>query len=137
MKIYNLQENTSPQIGNPPKAHTHSATPVDGTGIDMLTLSQCHSGLVLCQTGAATGTPDSFSQVFALEESDDNITFTAVSGKSATRTSAGISEIHFNPAELKRYLMVSVTTTIVNGSSPTVPGSAAFLFGSPHRAALS
>lgn len=136
MKIYNLQENTNSEIGNAPKAHTHSASPVNGTGIDLLGFSQCHSALILCQTGAATGTPDSFSQAFALEDSADNLTFTAVSGASATRTSAGLSEIHFNPAELRRYVRVAVTTTIVNGSSPTVPGSATFLFGSSHRAAL-
>lgn len=136
MKIQNLQENTKSAVALAPYNGADNDDQ-DGTGIDLLSFTQCHSALALCHVGAATGTPDSFSIVFTLEDSADNVTYSPVSGKTATRTTAGLSEISFNPSTLQRYVRLNRVLDITNGSSPKVPSSASFLFGAPHRAPLS
>jgi len=68
--------------------------------------------------GVASGSPTGQSHVFVLEESDDNSTFVAISGATATVTadseSAGITAMRS-----MRYVRVAVDPTFTAGSSPT------------------
>lgn len=136
MQKYNLQENSKSYVGLASKASAHGADE-QGTAIDLSAIPMCESGIVLCNTGAATGTPDSFSIVYTLMEcATTGGSYTAVTGATVTVTAAGIAEIPFVPSSTLGFLKVRREVTIVNGSSPAVPTSASVLVSAPHRAPL-
>lgn len=132
MKVVKLDNFLYPVAGVASKASSSSGTEELGSAIDLAGIPEFHSGLLVMDVGAATGTPDSFSVVTRLLECDTSGgSYTAVSGVTMTRTSAGVSSVAFNPGSCKRYVKVGRTVTIVNGTTPTVPNSGTVLLGDP------
>lgn len=137
MKFFQLQENTKSYAGLATKASANSDSEV-GTTIDLHTLNDPKSCLVICEVGAATGTPDSFSVVFSIEDSANDSSFAALTtAVTTTMTAAGIAELYFDPRVCRRYVHVKRVVTIVNGTSPKVPTSAAVVMGCVKRGPLS
>lgn len=136
MQKYNLQENSKSYQGLAAKASAH-ADDEQGTAIDLSAIPVCESGLVLCNTGAATGTPDSFSIVYTLMECATTGGSYTTTGITTTVTASGVAELAFVPSHTLGFLKVRREVTIVNGSSPKVPTSASVLVSAPHRAPLS
>lgn len=123
------------QVNLPAKASVNSADE-DGTGINLASVDQYHSGLVLCAIGAATGTPSAVSVAFTLEHSDDDSTYTTatdVNGDNAvltlTGTSATSGTIDIFPNQLKQYVRLNRTVALTGGTSPTVPTVGMILLG--------
>lgn len=139
MKFHQLQENSKCSIGLPPKAGAASDDD-DGAAIALAGQPLFRSGLALCHVGAATGSPSSFSIVFTLEAAGSDNVFTAVSGKTATRTAAGLSEIAFDPNALPAgttQIRMNRTVSITGGSTPTVPTSSVVILSAPSNAPVS
>ena len=132
MKIPKLSDLIRSFVGLASKASSHRGTEDLGSAIDLVGQPEFRSGLIVCNTGAATGTPDSFSIVYRLLEcATSGGSYTAVSGATVTVTAAGVAEISFDPKGRLRYLKVGRTVTIVNGSTPAVPNGAVLLLGDP------
>lgn len=119
-------------------ASAHNATAqaagtITGTAMDRMTTSG-QQGFLSCvlhvSTGGSTGTPDSFSVAYAVEESADNSSWTAVSGATATITAANTqARVALDLSGRQRYIRASPTVTFVNGTSPTVVVAGVFVFG--------
>lgn len=128
MKFYDLDTLVKP-LEALPAALSANSDDDDGAAIDLETIGQFHSGLVLCHVSAATGAPSAISAVFTLEESDDDVTYAPVTGAAVTMTEAGIGKIRFLPNERKRYVRVNRAITLTAGSTPKLPNSVALLLG--------
>lgn len=73
-------------------------------------------------TGAATGSPTSFSVAAKLQESDDGSTnWTDLATQETLSVTAGSSVGKLRGIRTKRYLRSVLTPAFVGGSSPTVP----------------
>lgn len=73
-------------------------------------------------TGAATGSPTSFSVAAKLQESDDGSTnWTDLATQETLSVTAGSSLGKLRGIRTKRYLRSVLTPAFVGGSSPTVP----------------
>jgi hypothetical protein len=99
---------------------------VNGVGVDKLGFDDA---MAIIATGAAAGTPDSFSLAVKVQESADNSTGWAdVTGATATITAVNTVARVKVPDMLnrKRYLRIVVTPTFVGGTSPSVGVSANF-----------
>ena len=132
MKIPKLSDLIKAIVGLPAKASSSSGTEDLGSAIDLVSQPEFRSGLIVCNTGAATGSPSSFSIVYRLLEcATSGGTYTAVTGATVTVDAAGVAEIPFDPKGRLRYLKVGRTVTITGGSSPTVPNGATVLLGDP------
>ena len=110
---------------------TSRTTTANGTGVD---LTGFDAATVVLDLGAIGGTTPSFT--FAVQESSDNSTYTAVaaadldSGQPAAATAGGaISEIGYRG--IKRYLRVAITAA--SGTSPTLVCSATVVRGKPRK----
>lgn len=133
MRLYHLASLISFIANLPAKANTNS-NDEDGTAVDLVAEGQFHSGLAVCQVGAPTGSPASFSVAFTLEESDDNIAWSTAKnsdGENAivTLTAEGIGKIDFFPNQLKQYVRLNRTVATTGGSTPTVPTAGTLLLG--------
>jgi hypothetical protein len=91
----------------------------NGTGVD---LAGFESAAVEFNAGAITGTTPSY--LFAVQESDDNSTFTV------TATNAGITVVGYMGD--KRYIRGIAKT--VTGTTPTLLCSATVILGHPRNA---
>lgn len=84
-------------------------------------------------TGAATGTPTSFSIAAKLQESDDGSTGWAdLASQETLSVTAGSSLGKLRGIRTKRYLRSVLTPAFVGGSSPTVP-TASWITGNIRR----
>lgn len=97
-------------------AGANNGTGVDRAGYDELEL--------LVSTGAATGTPTSFSVDAKIQDSADNSSFADVSGLAITaitadNTTGSVAKI--DASGLRRYVRVVTTPAYVGGTSPKVP----------------
>ena len=133
MRLYHLASLIRFIANLPAKANTNS-NDEDGTAVDLVAEGQFHSGLAVCQVGAPTGSPASFSVAFTLEESDDNIAWSTAKnsdGENAivTLTAEGIGKIDFFPNQLKQYVRLNRTVATTGGSTPTVPTAGTLLLG--------
>lgn len=73
-------------------------------------------------TGAATGSPTSFSVAAKLQESDDGSTnWTDLATQETLSVTSGSSLGKLRGIRTKRYLRSVLTPAFVGGSSPTVP----------------
>lgn len=101
----------------------------NGTGIDRMGYDEIE---ILVSTGVATGTPDSYSVAAKLQESDDNSSFTDVSGAAITAITADSTTAKarvLDASTLKRYVRVVTTPAYVGGTSPKVPVAVTVLLG--------
>lgn len=101
----------------------------NGTGIDRAGYDEVE---VLISTGAATGTPDSYSVNAKLQESTDNSTFTDVSGVAITAITADATTAKMRKIDastLARYIRVVTTPAYVGGTTPKVPVAVTVLLG--------
>jgi len=101
----------------------------NGTGIDRSGYDEIK---VLVSTGAATGTPTSYSVDAKLQDSADNSSFADVSDVeikqiTADNTTATMEKI--NCSTLRRYVRVVTTPAYVGGTSPKVPVAVTVLLG--------
>lgn len=95
---------------------THNGVGVDKIGYDDVELK--------VEIGAATGAPTSFTVDGKVQESDDNSTFSDVTGGAIAQQTAGSRLVRLrvpNPHARKRYLRAVVVTAFVGGTSPTIP----------------
>lgn len=104
-----------------------------GTGVDRAGLSGdgplYSSAAVVVTTGAATGTPTSFTITVSIEDSPDNTNWTAYASSvvvASTVNSAAMGNVDLRGAD--RYVRVSAVTAFVGGTTPTVLHGAAFVF---------
>lgn len=106
------------------------AVPVNGTGVD---LANHEAAVVLIDAGAITGAGATLT--FEVQESDDNVSFTAVAdadlrGAEPVISSANHNQIHeIGYHGIKRYLRVAITAKA--GTTPTLPVSASVVRGKP------
>lgn len=96
-----------------------------GIAIDKLAYDEFREVLTVVQTGAATGTPTSYTVDAKIQESaTSGGTYTDVVGATITQITADSqkAEIYWNPKKLtKRFFRLLVTTAFTGGTSPTVP----------------
>lgn len=103
----------------------------NGVGVD---LRDFDSAMVAIDAGVAAGTTPSFT--FEVQESDDNVTYTAVAdtdldGTEPAITGANDEQIHLIGYKgVKRYIRVAITA--VTGTSPSLPCSATVVRGHAH-----
>jgi len=108
---------------------TDGSADVNGSGVDRVGY---YSGVVICSTGAASGSPSAQSVVFQLEESSDNSTFTAVSGATVTIIADDtLGELDVDLSARKRYLRVVCTdaTALTGGTTPANFVTASIVLG--------
>lgn len=117
-------------IGVTPRAPTASGTAIKGTALDRTGFDSCTLAL---QTGATSGTPDSFSVAAKLQHSDTTTDgdFTDITGAAVTPITAAnaIASVDVNLAGVKKYIRAVVTPTYVGGTTPSVLLSAAIVEG--------
>lgn len=111
---------------------TYDAT-ADGSGVD---LRGYNSALVVIDAGAAGGDTPSFT--FEVQESDDNVTFTAVGAahlQGAEPVITAGSEVHrIGYVGSKRYIRAAITA--VSGTTPTLACTAGVVRGNPYQGPL-
>lgn len=111
---------------------SRSAGTVNGTAINALALGNWYEeATALINVAAATGTPSSFSLVVKLQESDDDSTYTDVSGVTVTIATTGLHNLDYAPGSLKKYRRHVATLTFVGGTSPTLPYTITEIAASP------
>lgn len=92
-----------------------------------------NSAMATFKTGAATGTPDSYSVACAVKASaTSGGSYVTISGATATITVDGtqaIVRVEGLGISAARYIKLSMTPTFVNGTSPKALISAALLLG--------
>lgn len=123
-----LKSNIKPMTSIAPQSLTAAA---NGTGVD---LKGYDSAAVVFNAGAIGGTTPSFT--FAVQESDDNSTFTDVAAANlvgsapvVTTNNAGVSWVGY--AGNKRYIRAIAKT--VSGTSPTLLATAVVVLGHPAK----
>lgn len=108
-----------------------TAATVNGTGIDRLGYDDIE---LVVANGAATGTPTSYSIDVKLQESDDNSTFTDITGAAITQITANntLRNIKVGNAYLKkRYIRTVTVVAFVGGTTPAVATAVEVLLGLP------
>lgn len=102
-------------------------TAVNGDSVDRLG----YNSLVLfAQVGDATGSPSAFTATVKLQESDDDSTFTDISGATFVLDADGESgQYNLDLAEYGRYIRAVATPAFTAGTSPTVPVQATIILG--------
>lgn len=124
-----------------------AAATIASVGIDRMAQGSREgfdSAALLVQVGAASGTPDSFTVIFTLQDSADNSTFNdldaatyAAAGLSAaaftTITAAGVASYAVNLQPLRRYIGVKAVVAFVNGTSPKIPVSCCVALTGAHH----
>lgn len=130
MKFYHLGTLIRAINAAPADRHANAAD-VDSAAINLVSVGQYASGLVVCSCGAADGSPTSQSVTVTLEESDDNVTYTAVVGADVVVLDANneIDTIDFFPNQLKQYIRLNTVVALAAGSSPTIEASSLVLLG--------
>lgn len=101
----------------------------NGTGVDR---QLQRSVTIVCNTGAATGSPSSGTLDVKLQDSADNSTFADISGAAfsqKTTTTAEIRSINVDLSGAARYVRVVEVTALTGGTSPTLPNSVSLVFG--------
>jgi len=110
-----------PDIGVTPRAPTASGTAIKGSAIDRTGFDSC---VLAVFTGAAAGTPDSFSVAGKLQHSDTTTDgdFTDLTDGAITAITAvdTLAEVDVNLADAKQYIRAVVTPTYVGGTTPSV-----------------
>jgi len=98
-----------------------------GAGIDRQTFG---AGLFQIAVGVATGSPTGQTVIATLQDSADNSTFanaTAVTGLTvlgaSITTDSKVQELGGDLSSLRRYIRLSIVTTLTAGTSPTLPVS--------------
>jgi hypothetical protein len=110
------------RIGNVPLASTGGAAR-NGTGFDRQSF---HSGVLVCTSGAATGTPTSFTFAAKIQDSDDNSVFADYNDGSGVVAITNIIAINsfarkkFSLIKARRFIRVVETVTFVGGTAPTL-----------------
>jgi hypothetical protein len=107
----------------------------NGAGVDMGGGVGNVVGLFL--TGDNTGSPTSVALAYKLQESDDNSTFTDISGATASLAASAsannsVATYIVTGKRSKRYVRAVATPTFVGGTSPTQP-IASYVFGQSQR----
>lgn len=117
-----------------------AAGSVDGTTIDRQNSNGdlAMSAILNVQSGAVTGTPDSFTHNAKLQHGDasnasDMADYTMPSGSAAaiaeqTAASKDVS-LAIDLTAAKRYIRVVKVIAFVNGTSPTLPNAASLVLG--------
>lgn len=108
---------------------------LNGAGVD---LQNFNAALFVVDLGAIAGTTPTAD--IALQESDDNVTFTAIAagnllggGQIAQITGANDAQVYKRGyIGTKRYVRAAVTAT--GGTSPSLPMSAHLVLGEPYDA---
>ncbi len=131
-----IYDNTKGAVGIDPQSFS-GTTAVDGAAVDTL---KWKTAKAICQAGATTGTPTTFSVTFKAQDSADGSTGWAditdpVSGTvltavlSAVSTAADFRISDFLGVQTKRYIRLVATPAFTGGSSPTVLAGAVIDFG--------
>lgn len=122
-----MYDNTKASIGVAPQAAS-GTTAIEGAAVDTLV----HKTLkAVCQVGATSGTPTSFTITFKVQQSADGSTgWVDVTGASkvisAVGTLAEIRATDYAGVDTLRYLRLVATPAFVGGSSPTAMVSGVF-----------
>jgi hypothetical protein len=105
----------------------------NGTGIDRATPggALATSCIVFGSLGAKSGTPDSLTAIYKLEDSADNSTGWTLYGSAGTTLTAdnGSVQVDIDLRAAKRYIRVAEVIAFVNGTSPKIEGQAVVVLG--------
>ena len=111
-----------------------SAGAVNGSGVDT---KGYNSGMAIIEVGAASGSPTAQTVDAKIQESDDNATWTDVSGATITQITADNKSAQIRVEGLgtnrKRYLRVVTTVGFTGGTSPAIPVSAHIVLGRAYK----
>lgn len=92
---------------------------VNGVGINRLGFRYAWCAIAV---GATTGSPTSFTVDAKVQESDDDSTYTDVTGATMTQITAAnqVGEIGLNLEGRKKFIRLVITPAFTGGTSPTV-----------------
>lgn len=111
-----------------------TGTSVDGTGVSRAGYDHI---TIACQTGAASGTPTSYSATFKLQESDSlstgytDVTTTQNNGNAVSAAITAdntVAKILIDARGLKKYVRVNVTAAMTGGSTPKALVASTMIF---------
>ncbi len=120
----NIQYSVAPRVSVVPGSFS-GTTARNGSGVDTMGFADARA---VCHVGAATGTPDSYTVTWKIQESSDNGSsdaFADVSGLTAVCDADNelvTIDIPNVGTVRERYLRVVGTPAFTGGSTPTVPG---------------
>lgn len=105
---------------------------VNGTGLDRLGYE---SAVLFFNVGAVAGSPTGFTVTCSVEDSSDNITYTAISSVSSVliTTTNTIKEVSVNLETVDRYIRGVMTTGIVGGTAPVIAISSSAILGAAKK----
>lgn len=124
---------------------SRSAGAANGSAIDLLASNSpagpYNAGLVILETGAATGGPTAQSVTVKIQESADGSTgWTDVTDLAEVEAATVVSDadnqvktLAFYPTALKQYIRVVATTAFTGGTTPAQPSSVLVVLGEPTR----
>jgi hypothetical protein len=108
--------------------HTAAGT-VNGSAIDRQGKDSC---VLVATSGAATGTPTSFTYDSKLQQSDDGSTGWAdISGAAVAQITADATQksVNVDLTGAKRYIRAVDVVAFVGGTSPTLPSGSVVVLG--------
>ncbi len=131
-----------------------AAATVNGIGVDRLNtpagqVYQYYSGMLVVVTGAAAGTPTSFTVNSRMQDSADNTTFADfnAAGASGSEPALGwvaiptitavnsVARVNFNLTQARRYLRGQHVVAFVGGTTPTIALASVIVLGGADRVA--
>jgi len=117
-------------MGIAPVVKTADAT-INGPGIDR----RGYEGAVFCLEVGAKGDQTGHTVDCKIQESDDNSSWSDVSGATFTQitTENTHGELNLNLQGRKRYVRMVVTITITGGSSPSIAVGGTVVLGNPKQ----
>lgn len=132
MSRTDIKNNLSVAQSLAPASQADPALPVNGTGVD---LAGYDAAMAVIDTGTITGAGGTLT--FEVQESSDNVTFTAVADADLDGTEPAVAAANDNTVYeigyrgIKRYLRVSITAKA--GTTPTMPCSATIVRGKARK----
>ena len=136
MPLRDLKSNIKTAVSVRPQAQ--AAGTVNGVTVDT---KGYHSASAVLETGAATGSPTSYTLDVKVQESADNSTWSDVTGLTFTQITADDQSQTIAIANIgtarSRYLRLVSVAAFVGGTSPTVPVSAVIQLDQADQAPVS
>lgn len=137
-RFHYLADEVKPSLDIVPAARADNATATSDALDQLAASSQFGEAMAILHTGAASGTPDTQSVTLKLQESDDNSTWSDVTGKSVESTAdSEVKTFTWKPGDYARYQQLHLEVQLTGGTTPAMPCSGIVLLGSPARGPVS
>lgn len=137
-RFHYLADEVKPALPIVPIARADNATATSAVLNLQAANSQFGEAMACLQTGAATGSPTAQSVTLKLQESDDNSTWTDVTGKSVESTAdSELETFTWKPGDYAQYQKLHLEVQLTDGTTPAIPCSAHAILGSPARGPVS